>query len=122
MAKDKCNVDFSDVINCKSLDENKFKRFNIEVSKYLAEYKRIAEEREYLESQLSLWESSKCIKRFRTAHNDKTDQWFKPDIDFIDLDKLKADTIAKIQHRLNELKTEYYNLKQIKDYDTGTIC
>ena len=114
MAKDKCNVDFSDIINCKSLDENKFKRFNIEVSKYLGEYKRIAEEREYLESQLSLWESSKCIKRFRTAHNDKTDQWFKPDIDFIDFDKLKADTIAKIQHRLNELKTEYYNLKNYR--------
>ena len=121
MAKDKCNVDFSDVINCKPLDENKFKRFNIEVSKYLAEYKRIAEEREYLEWQLSLWESSKCIKRFRTAHNDKTDQWFKPDIDFIDFDKLKADTIANIKRRLTGLKTEYNNLKQIKHYDTRTI-
>ena len=121
MAKDKCNVDFSDVINCKSLDESKFKEFNSVVAKYLGEYKRIAEEREYLESQLSLWESSKCIKRFRTAHNDKTDQWFKPDIDFIDLDKLKADTIANIKRRLTGLKTEYDNLKQIKDYDTGTI-
>ena len=119
--KDKCDVDFSDVINCEPLDESKFQEFNSRVAKYLGEYKKIAEEREYLEWQLSLWESSKCIKRIRTAHNDKTDQWFKPDIDFIDFDKLKADTIAKIQHRLTELKTEYDNLKQIKHYDTRTI-
>ena len=110
MAKDKCNVDFSDVINCKSLDESKFQEFTSVVAKYLGEYKRIAEEREYLEWQLSLWESSKCIKRFRTAHNDKTDQWFKPDIDFIDFDKLKAETMASIKAKINELQTEFDNL------------